>query len=345
MSLTTQKLSIGYPNKGVERLIAREIDLSLTAGKLTAILGRNGSGRSTLIRTLAGLLPPLSGKVMLKNKDIREWQSAVLSKQMAVVLQEPLRNPNMTVHEFVALGRIPYTNWFGTLSKEDNKVVLESIGKAGIPELSERGTHLLSDGERQKAAFARALAQETPLIILDEPTAFLDILSRIELIQMLRKTAHFESKSVLFSTHDLELALQMSDEIWLFDGKGAVLKGTPEDLVLQGHIGQLYSRPGKWGFDIASGEIVAPASPPRRKTVHLSGEGTTYLWTKKALVRTGYIITDNDKSDCSVRIEKNELSTRWVILQNKEEMQIAENIAGLLNLLQERSKPIQFPGT
>lgn len=330
--LTTHELSIGYARKNSHVPVAAGINLSLSPGKLTTLLGRNGSGKSTLIRTLAGLQKPVAGCVTLEGRDIREWDGPVLSKKMAVVLQEQVRNPNLTVYELVALGRTPYTNWLGILGKEDNDLVLESIRKAGIPELAGRGTHLLSDGERQKAMFARALAQETPLILLDEPTAHLDILSRIELIRILRQTAHNESKSVLFSTHDLELALQMSDQLWLFDGRGALLTGTPEDLVLQGYISRLYSQPGEWGFDIATGEIVAPARVPLKKAVGLSGEGSEYFWTRKALIRAGYAVADRDETDCSVRIEKSGPSVRWVVRENGN-VQIAGNIAGMLAFL------------
>ncbi|ODS82826.1 MAG: hypothetical protein ABS46_07895 [Cytophagaceae bacterium SCN 52-12] len=333
MTLTTHELSIGYKRKGNPISVAAGINLSLNRGKLTALLGRNGSGKSTLIRTLAGLLKPVAGSVMLEERDIREWDSPALSRKMAVVLQEQLRNPNLTVYELVALGRTPYTNWLGTLSKEDNDLVLESIRKAGIPELSGRNTHLLSDGERQKAMFARALAQETPLILLDEPTAHLDILSRIELIRILRQTAHTESKSVLFSTHDLELALQMSDQVWLFDGRGALLTGAPEDLVLKGHISRLYSQPGEWGFDVATGEIVAPAPSPLKKAVWLSGEGSEYFWTRKALIRTGYTIAGREGADCSVGIEQNGESFRWLVRKN-DTVQTAGDIAGMLACLE-----------
>ncbi len=333
MALITHKLSIGYTKTGSHMQVASGINFSLSAGKLTALLGRNGSGKSTLIRTLAGLQKPVAGSITLEGRDIGEWASPDLSMKMAVVLQEQVRNPNLTVYELVALGRTPYTNWLGTLSKEDSDIVSESIRKAGIAELSGRGTHLLSDGERQKAMFARALAQETPIILLDEPTAHLDILSRIELIRILRQTAHNESKSVLFSTHDLELALQMSDQLWLFDGKGALLTGTPEDLVLQGHISRLYSQPGEWGFDIATGEIVAPAPFPPKKRIRLSGEGPEHLWTKKALIRTGHTVIDSDGTDCVVDVGKNGQSVRWIIIENGN-TQIAGNIGEMLACLE-----------
>lgn len=333
MTLTTHGLSIGYAGKGSHVPVATGINFSLSPGKLTALLGRNGSGKSTLIRTLAGLQKPVAGSVMLGGRDIGDWESPDLSRKMAVVLQEQVRNPNLTVYELVALGRTPYTNWLGALGREDNALVLESIRKAGIPELTGRGTHLLSDGERQKAMFARALAQETPIILLDEPTAHLDILSRIELVRILRQTAHSEAKSVLFSTHDLELALQMSDQLWLFDGKGALLTGAPEDLVLQGHISRLYSQPGEWGFDVATGEIVAPVPAPPKKKIGLSGEGPEHFWTRKALVRTGYTVVGSGGADDVVQIEKNEQSVRWIVSGNGT-TQIAGNIAGMLACLE-----------
>ncbi len=333
MTLTTHGLSIGYAGKSSHVPVAAGINFSLSPGKLTALLGRNGSGKSTLIRTLAGLQKPVAGSVTLEGRNIGGWESQELSRKMAVVLQEQVRNPNLTVYELVALGRTPYTNWLGTLSKQDSDLVSESIRKAGIPELSGRGTHLLSDGERQKAMFARALAQETPIILLDEPTAHLDILSRIELVRILRQTAHGEAKSVLFSTHDLELALQMSDQLWLFDGQGALLTGTPEDLVLQGHISRLYSQPGEWGFDVATGEIVAPVPSFPGKKIGLSGEGPEHFWTRKALIRTGYTVSEKGEPDCTVQIQKEGGAVRWIIRKN-DNLQMAADIAGMLLCLE-----------
>ena len=208
-----KKLSIGYRQKTDSRKVLKDINLSIFSGELIRLLGPNGIGKSTLLRTLSGLLPKLSGTIMINGRALEEYSEKELSKQVGVVLTDHLQLRNMRVEELVALGRAPYTNFFGGLSSEDKVFVDEAISLVGIDKLRGRMIRELSDGERQKVMIARALAQQTPVIILDEPTAFLDFPSKVEVMKLLRNLAHDMHKTILLSTHDLDLAVRLADTL------------------------------------------------------------------------------------------------------------------------------------
>ena len=208
-----KKLSIGYRQKTDSRKVLKDINLSIFSGELVCLLGPNGIGKSTLLRTLSGLLPKLSGTIMINGRALEEYSEKELSKQVGVVLTDHPQLRNMRVEELVALGRSPYTNFFGGLSSEDKVFVDEAISLVGIDKLRGRMIRELSDGERQKVMIARALAQQTPVIILDEPTAFLDFPSKVEVMKLLRNLAHDMHKTILLSTHDLDLAVRLADTL------------------------------------------------------------------------------------------------------------------------------------
>ena len=208
-----KKLSIGYRQKTDSRKVLKDINLSIFSGELVCLLGPNGIGKSTLLRTLSGLLPKLSGTIMINGRALEEYSEKELSKQVGVVLTDHPQLRNMRVEELIALGRAPYTNFFGGLSSEDKVFVDEAISLVGIDKLRVRMIRELSDGERQKVMIARALAQQTPVIILDEPTAFLDFPSKVEVMKLLRNLAHDMHKTILLSTHDLDLAVRLADTL------------------------------------------------------------------------------------------------------------------------------------
>lgn len=208
-----KKLSIGYRQNTDSRKVLKDINLSIFSGELVCLLGPNGIGKSTLLRTLSGLLPKLSGSIMINGRALEEYSEKELSKQVGVVLTDHPQLRNMRVEELVALGRAPYTNFFGGLSSEDKVFVDEAISLVGIDKLRGRMIRELSDGERQKVMIARALAQQTPVIILDEPTAFLDFPSKVEVMKLLRNLAHDMHKTILLSTHDLDLAVRLADTL------------------------------------------------------------------------------------------------------------------------------------
>ena len=208
-----KNLSIGYRQKTDSRKVLKDVNLSIFSGELVCLLGPNGIGKSTLLRTLSGLLPKLSGTIMINGRALEEYSEKELSKQVGVVLTDHPQLRNMRVEELVALGRSPYTNFFGGLSSEDKVFVDEAIFLVGIDKLRGRMIRELSDGERQKVMIARALAQQTPVIILDEPTAFLDFPSKVEVMKLLRNLAHDMHKTILLSTHDLDLAVRLADTL------------------------------------------------------------------------------------------------------------------------------------
>lgn len=228
--LSAQNLSIGYKAKKETIIIAEGIDLQLKTGTLTALIGANGIGKSTLLRTLTGIQQPLYGNVFLNDKDILSYTHLKLAQNLALVLTEVLPPGNLSVYDLVALGRQPYTNWLGSLSAEDKNIIDNAINATGIQEFVHKKHYELSDGQLQKALIARALAQDTPLIVLDEPTTHLDLPNKAALLILLQKLAHDQGKCILYSTHDLDLALQLSDEIILMK-KGTVLQDTPHNLI------------------------------------------------------------------------------------------------------------------
>lgn len=217
MQITLSHLSVGYK---VGHAVVSDINLALQSGKLASLIGANGVGKSTLLKTLTGFLPKLEGSLLLDGKDISEFSQRALARQISIVLTQKPDVQNLTVEEIVGLGRSPYTGFFGKLHANDQQIVDESITTVGIEKLKNRMIQTLSDGERQKVMIAKALAQQTPVIFLDEPTAFLDFSSKVETFQLLQRMAHEMGKLVLLSTHDLELAVRFSDTLLQVNGDG-----------------------------------------------------------------------------------------------------------------------------
>ena len=217
MQITLSHLSVGYK---VGHAVVSDINLTLQSGKLASLIGANGVGKSTLLKTLTGFLPKLEGSLLLDGKDISEFSQRALARQISIVLTQKPDVQNLTVEEIIGLGRSPYTGFFGKLHANDQQIVDESITAVGIEKLKNRMIQTLSDGERQKVMIAKALAQQTPVIFLDEPTAFLDFSSKVETFQLLQRMAHEMGKLILLSSHDLELAVRFSDTLLQVNGDG-----------------------------------------------------------------------------------------------------------------------------
>ena len=213
-SITTNNLTIGYEN----HVVQRDVSFSLFAGEMVCILGPNGCGKSTLLRTLAGLQPALNGSFK-----VVEFQRFNVQSAIALVLTERLSLDNTTVHDVVAMGRYPYTSFLGGLSAKDEQVIAQSLSAVGLEGTEHTYFNAHSDGEKQRALIAKAIAQETPIILLDEPTAHLDLPNRIRILQLLRRLAHEQGKTILISTHELDLAIQLSDRILLLSENGVQL--------------------------------------------------------------------------------------------------------------------------
>lgn len=240
-AISAENLEIGYK----KRSIAFGLNLSLKRGEVTALLGKNGVGKSTLIKTLTGLLAPLAGKVEINGQDIGSLRKNELATQMALVTTEPQLVGGLTVREVVSLGRQPYTGMFGHLNSNDREIVHKAMVDAGILHKEDSYIAELSDGERQKAMIARALAQTSSIIIMDEPFSFLDVEGKIELLTLLKKIADRNHSAILFSTHDISQALRMADKIWMFatnekEGKRIIDK-TPLDLIASGDVNKLFN--------------------------------------------------------------------------------------------------------
>ena len=243
-TIELRNLSIGYQTKHGIKTVATGIDGTIKSGELTCLLGANGVGKSTLLKTLSSFHPKTGGEILLEGRELSEYSDKQLSRLIGVVLTEKPDVRNMTVRELVSLGRSPYTGFWGTYSKDDLQVVDEAIAMVGIEPLKKRMVHTLSDGERQKVMIAKALAQQTPVIYLDEPTAFLDYPSKVEVLQLLCRISREADKVIFLSTHDVELALQMADTIWLMTQGEAVAIGSPKALAEQGALGRFIEREG-----------------------------------------------------------------------------------------------------
>lgn len=237
--LQASQISIGYSHKKEEIVVASDISISLKKGKLIALIGANGIGKSTLLKTITGIQKPLLGAVFLNEKKITDYEPLDLAQNLSIVLTEKLPPSNLTVFELIALGRQPYTNWMGTLSDIDIVKVNEAMVLTQISHLATKKHYEISDGQLQKVLIARALAQDTPLIILDEPTTHLDLLHKVALFKLLKKLTHETGKCILFSTHDIDMAIQLSDEMIIMTPE-TVLQDEPCNFISKGSFNTLF---------------------------------------------------------------------------------------------------------
>jgi len=302
-SLITKDLSIGYSN--IDNPVLSGIDIQLHGGEFNCLLGANGAGKSTLIRTLCGFQKKLGGEVSIDNLKLNRIFD--VAKNISVVLTDPVISGNLTVYELVALGRYPHTNWIMSLTESDRYEVQNALQTVGVVHLSDRNINELSDGQLQKCQIARALAQNCPIMILDEPTTHLDLNNRVEVMRLLRDLAHKENKLILVATHELDLALQMADN-FLVISKSGIEKGVPEDLVLTGVLDEVFEMKG---FDLKSGRTIF--EPEENLTTNVSGDGYPLLWTKNALERTGYSVISTN-ADIQIEVSQDgENGLKWEV--------------------------------
>jgi iron complex transport system ATP-binding protein len=309
--LEAPHLTIGYqPTRREPIVIAEDLNLRLSAGEVVCLIGPNGAGKSTLMRTLAGMQSPLRGQVLLDGTDLRKLTPSDRAKRLGIVLTE---RPNLGLlngYALVALGRHPYSSWTGRLTPYDEAVIRWAVDAVGAGDLAERPVMELSDGQRQKLMIARALAQEPQLILLDEPTAFLDLPRRVEMMQLLKHLAHETGRTVLLSTHELDLALRTADTIWLMS-EGVVRIGSPEDLVLNGAFEAAFHSEGIV-FNKETGSFNEPHASGR--VVAVSGHGVAVTWTRRALERAGFTLAYNGTApDACVEVEDENV---WRLVAN-----------------------------
>ena len=239
--LSSTDLSVGYGEKGPAKTLASGIDLTLHAGEFICLLGPNGAGKTTLLRTLSGILNPLAGSIQLKGTDLFAIPPRERAQRISVVLADKVPAGMMNVRSLVALGRHPYSGWLGRLDTKDYECIEWALQTVGASQLAERLVAELSDGERQKVAIARALAQEASILLLDEPTAHLDLPNRIETMALLRRLSREKNLAVLLSTHDLDLALRQADRLWLLGADGTLRQGEPEALARSGALAETFA--------------------------------------------------------------------------------------------------------
>jgi iron complex transport system ATP-binding protein len=297
-SLSTRDLAIGYTSGRTERIVAKKLNLELHPGQMVCLLGPNGAGKSTLMRTIAGLQLSLSGQVMIDEHPLDQLSPRELALKLSLVLTERIEAGNLTVNEVVTLGRTPYTGWMGKLSTDDHQKIHWAIEATNISEFSTKRIHQLSDGERQKVMLARALAQDTKIILLDEPTAHLDLPSRVEMMHLLHQLARHTNKAILLSTHELDLALQAADQLWLMNQYGEMTTGVPEDLVLNGAFESAFSKTGFY-FDKKTGGFTIHRDAPSIN-LSLSGPPDLVFWTKRALSREAINTNTDDTAPIKI---------------------------------------------
>jgi iron complex transport system ATP-binding protein len=317
-ALETINLAAGY---GANRLF-QNLNLRLVSGQLVCFMGPNGVGKSTLIRTIAGLQKPLEGSVSYFGSD---FASDGLRKILSLVLTDPLKAPYMTVQELVTFGRYPHLDWRLQLSDNDRWIIERSIDRVNISSLRSKRLFELSDGQRQMALIAKAVAQETPIMILDEPTAHLDLNNRVEIMRLLKILTRETNKAILMATHELDLALQTADSIWLAGSGSSVICDTPEDLVLKGVFDDIFKFKG---FDLKEGRVQHPVSKKTR--LSLKGSGHSFLWTRNALERNGFEIVSGGE-DIAVEVVVQNSIASWTLGKEKS----VNSIAQLLEYLNE----------
>ncbi len=303
-SLVTRALEVGYGGHS----LVQPLDLEVPRGELVALLGANGSGKTTLLRTLAGLLPPVGGAVEVAGADLQTLRGRERARRLSVVLTDRPRAAALTVGDVVALGRHPHTGWGGRLSSTDRECISRAMADLELGGMAQRLVAELSDGELQRVLVARAVAQEPDVLLLDEPTAFLDVQWRSDLVDLLLSLCRRRQISALLSTHDFDLAIARADRIWLFAGDGQLVQGLPEELALDRAYDRLFAG-GAARFDVSSGRFVtrAPSDLPHARVL---GHGARAVWGQRLLERLGYVVVAADEEGLSIELDCEEHAFR-----------------------------------
>ena len=326
--LYTKELAIGYPTKRGDIILEEDLDAKIHNGELVCLIGPNGCGKSTLVRTIAGLQKPLNGETFISEVDVKKIKPHQYAKLLSLVLTDKINVGAMTVMDMVSIGRYPHTNYFAKLEAKDNEIIKNALESVHLTDYKHRFFHELSDGEKQRVLIAKALAQDTPLIMLDEPTAHLDLPSRVEIMNILKRLAKETNKAIFLSTHELDLALQTADTIWLMNRGTTMKRGTPEDLVLSGMFEQVFKSEA-FSFDKLSGSF--KVLHPTKGDIALSGDDLYSTWARRALNREGYRMVAD--SNTSIRVQAS--SDYWTLSIHGESIHCPD-IATLLQKLRER---------
>ena len=301
ITIQIKNLTTGYKHKGHDIVVGNNLNAEIHEGEMICMLGPNGAGKSTLLRTLAAFQPQLGGEIKVMSRNLKDYKTSQLSRLVSVVLTDNSSIKNMTARDVVSIGRSPYTGFWGRLREKDRKMVEKCLSWVGITELADRKMQTLSDGERQKVMIAKAIAQETPVIFLDEPTAFLDYPSKVGMMLLLHRLAKTLKKSIFLSTHDLEHALQVADQIWLIDKKRGLTTGIPEDLCADGLIGEYFKHDGL-RFDPSTSTFHIQHETVRTVQVHSESPDFRADLLCKALLRNAICPVVSDEENQATRI-------------------------------------------
>lgn len=308
--INISSLSIGYKKGAKKTEIRSNINLTGKQGELIALIGSNGIGKSTLLRTIARLQDELSGTISIKGKNIHLYQRQEFARTLSFVSTEVIPTHQLTVFDLVALGRLPHTKWLGRLSARDVTLVNDALQKTGMTAFSRKRIDEISDGERQRVMIARTLAQNTPVILLDEPTAFLDMANKYEIVNLLNRLTKQFGKTIVFSTHDLNIAIKKADNIWLMLHH-EITPAAPEDHVIANRFSQLFHN-SPITFDYQTGDFVFMFHKKRKiKLIDRSDTEINRLWTKRALERIGFDTENCEKCQQCVTIEKQNVHVHW----------------------------------
>lgn len=309
IALEGKGLTVGYFHTKSKKEIFQDLEFQLFQGELTCLLGPNGVGKSTLIKAILGQITPWKGEILIEDHALGKLGIEELAKLISVVLTDPVFPGNMTVGQLVALGRTPHTGWSGKLNGEDRKIVEKALSDTKINHLRDERLIEISDGQRQKAMIARALAQDGQLMILDEPTAHLDLVNRYEIMQLLREIAHQKNKAVLVVTHDLDIAVETADRFWMLNCGIPLISGKPEDLIISGQINQLL--PGeKYRFSLERGKMEFGVQDSK---FEISGPQELVFWVKKALQKAKIGVPTE-----SISVKKDPFSINYQNLEFKK---------------------------
>lgn len=321
--LLLENLAIGYENG---RALLGDLNLSVCRGEMVALIGRNGTGKSTLLKSMIGLLDSLQGTCYLEGEQLQQYSLRKRARIVSYVSSQVSSLPPISVHELVSLGRMPHTDWMGRMSEKDRKLVRLALEEVRMESLSDRRLDQLSDGEKQRVMIARALVQDTPLMVLDEPTAFLDIPNKYELISLLTSFRD-RGKSVIYSTHDLETAMMCADRLWVIH-EGKILEGSPEDLGISGIFNDLFQSSGIT-FDEDTRRFIYKES--RLGTVQLTGEPENVVaWTRRALERLGFQVSA--QANTTLHVSETNHGYLWELVRNKRDYSF-KNIHSLARFL------------
>ncbi len=334
VKLEIQHITTGYPSgKNAEIVLQKDMNAVLEPGRLVCVLGPNGAGKSTLLRTLAGFQRPLSGNILYGERPLKSIPLKALARKVSVVLTDRFSDLYLTAFDVVRMGRFPYLSFWGKLQKKDVEYIRHTMEKLGLAHLMEKLFYNLSDGERQKVLIARALVQDTPFLMLDEPVAFIDSPGRIEIMELLHLLARNEGKAVLMTTHDLETALLYADTLWLLHRQKPLVTGIPEDLVVEGKVAAYFRKPGLH-FDAGKGRFVPEKRTEKsdRKIFVSSKEIPEIIWLVRALERTGYRVERRD-SQPGRGLYVCFAHPFYILYRNGKKVRTFEKISGMLENL------------